>query len=86
LQVPVYVHKYTVAPHLGNRRPSYLIIGGLVFTVLSHPFLESALGEQYTPATQADVRLLSLVQEPLDEKGEKHEESPLMTPERVAHA
>jgi hypothetical protein len=25
LQVPVYVHKYTVAPHLGNRRPSYLI-------------------------------------------------------------
>jgi hypothetical protein len=50
--------------------PSYLVVGGLVFTVLSHPFLMSALGDSYGPETQSDVRLLYLAQTSLQDKGE----------------
>ena len=37
-------------------------VGGMVFTVLTHPFLLSNLGETYAPESQADVRLLYLIQ------------------------
>lgn len=41
----------------------------MVFTVLSHPFLLSNLGETYAPETQADVRLLNLIQSNLKRSG-----------------
>lgn len=42
----------------------------MVFTVLTHPFLLSNLGETYAPETQADVRLLYLIQCNLRQEGE----------------
>lgn len=62
VSVPVYIHKFAVVPHLNNNAPSYFMVGGMVFTVLTHPFIASTLGETYTPETQADVRLLYLIQ------------------------
>lgn len=46
----------------------------MVFTVLTHPFLLSNLGETYAPETQADVRLLNLIQSSLRHRGESREE------------
>ncbi len=60
--VPVYLHRFAVLPHLNNNMPSFFMVGGMVFTVLTHPFLLSNLGETYAPETQADVRLLYLIQ------------------------
>jgi len=67
IAVPAYIYKLAVRPHLNNEMPSYFMVGGMVFTVLSHPFLLSNLGETYAPETDADVRLLSLIQSPLQE-------------------
>ena len=69
--VPAYLYKFAVRPHLNNEMPSYFMVGGMVFTVLSHPFLLSNLGETYAPETQADVRLLSLIQSHLKEPGQQ---------------
>ena len=66
----MYIHKYAVRPHLNNASPSYLMVGGMVFTVLSHPFLHSNLGDSYAPETQADVRLLYLIQCSLRNEGQ----------------
>lgn len=46
-----------------------LQVGGMVFTVLTHPFLLSNLGETYAPESQADVRLLYLIQCNLRNRG-----------------
>lgn len=69
--IPAYLYKFAVRPHLNNEMPSYFMVGGMVFTVLSHPFLLSNLGETYAPETQADVRLLSLIQSHLKEPGQQ---------------
>lgn len=66
--MPVYIHKHAVRHHLNNEDPSFLMVGGLVFSVLSHPFLEAT--EAYTPQSPADVRLLLLMQASLQHPGE----------------
>jgi hypothetical protein len=47
----------------------------MVFTVLTHPFLLSNLGETYAPETQADVRLLYLIQCNLKRAGQSVNQS-----------
>lgn len=69
--VPAYLYKFSVRPHLNNEMPSYFMVGGMVFTVLSHPFLMANLGETYAPETHADVRLLSLIQSHLKNPGQQ---------------
>ncbi|GIL56480.1 hypothetical protein Vafri_11837 [Volvox africanus] len=45
-----------VPPHLSNRDPPYLIVGGLVFTTASEPYLQSEYGSDY--GSDAPVKLL----------------------------
>lgn len=56
--------------HLSSKPPSYLTVGGLVFTELTKPYIEGALGEHYTPQTMQDVRMLSFTQESIQYEGE----------------
>lgn len=48
-----------IPPHLANRDPSYFVLGGLVFTVITEPYLGSEYGEHYH--TMAPVALLDLL-------------------------
>lgn len=45
-----------VPPHISNRDPSYFICGGLVFTAVCEPYLQSEYGSDY--ATDSPVKLL----------------------------
>lgn len=67
MSVPVYIYKPAVRHHLNNEDPAFLMIGGLVFSVLSNPFLEAT--EAYTPQSPADVRLLYLMQASVQHPG-----------------
>jgi hypothetical protein len=46
-----------IPPHLADRDPSYYIISGLVFTVVTEPYLKSEFGADFTET--APVELLS---------------------------
>ncbi|RMZ53985.1 hypothetical protein APUTEX25_002562 [Auxenochlorella protothecoides] len=47
-------YQYLVPPHMDEGRPPYLLVGGLVFTALSDPFL----AQRYGSVAAAPVRLL----------------------------
>jgi hypothetical protein len=47
-----------IPPHLADRDPSYFIISGLVFTVVTEPYLKSEFGGDFTE--MAPVELLNL--------------------------
>jgi len=70
---PVFINKRTVPPHLSSQPPSYLTIGGLVFTVLTKPFMDEYIsdGNVYTPRTEAEIRLLYLDQCNLKDRGKE---------------
>ncbi|KXZ44654.1 hypothetical protein GPECTOR_64g148 [Gonium pectorale] len=58
LELSVTLSKPTslVPPHLSNRDPPFLIVGGLVFTTASEPYLQSEYGSDY--GSDAPVKLL----------------------------
>ncbi|KAG2424070.1 hypothetical protein HYH02_015249 [Chlamydomonas schloesseri] len=56
LQVALSKPAALVPPHLANRDPSYLLVGGLVFTAASEPYLQSEYGAEY--GSDAPVKLL----------------------------
>ncbi len=53
VRITLRTYQYVVPPHLGNDNPSYYILGGLVFTNLTDPYLEQCYGS----LMQAPVRL-----------------------------
>ena len=53
-QVRLSPYQFLVPPHLGEGRPPYLVVGGLVFIALSDPFLE----QRYGKVSAAPVRLM----------------------------
>ncbi|KAG2497712.1 hypothetical protein HYH03_004449 [Edaphochlamys debaryana] len=56
LAVTLSKPKALVPPHLSNRDPPYLVVGGLVFTTASEPYLQSEYGSDY--GSDAPVKLL----------------------------
>lgn len=40
LTVPLFMSDYLCPIHFSGRPPSYFVLGGLVFTVMSEPYLE----------------------------------------------
>lgn len=38
--VPLFVSEFLCPVHFGGQPPSYFVLGGLVFTVMSNPYLE----------------------------------------------
>ncbi|KAI7842528.1 hypothetical protein COHA_003882 [Chlorella ohadii] len=45
-----------VPHHLNGREPSYLVVAGIVFTVVTEPYLESEYGQEY--GREAPIKLL----------------------------
>ncbi|PRW56735.1 Protease Do-like 9 isoform A [Chlorella sorokiniana] len=45
-----------VQHHLNGREPSYLVVAGIVFTVVTEPYLESEYGQEY--GREAPIKLL----------------------------
>merc|ERR1719198_92389 len=74
LLVPVHTF------HLPNPNPSYLIVAGLVFTVVTVPFLRSEFGEEWD--CEAPVELVKIVSET---KAEFAEEQLLVLTQVLAH-
>ncbi|MEW5317074.1 MAG: hypothetical protein WDW38_008405 [Sanguina aurantia] len=56
LNVVLSKPKALIPPHISNADPSYLIVGGLVFTVCLEPYLLSEYGSDY--GTDSPVKLL----------------------------
>lgn len=48
-----------VPHHLGGADPSYLVVSGIIFTVLTEPYLASEYGDDY--GSEAPIKLLALL-------------------------
>ncbi|EFN57946.1 hypothetical protein CHLNCDRAFT_34342 [Chlorella variabilis] len=56
LQIKLMRPNSLVQHHLGGRDPSYLVVAGIVFTVVTEPYLESEYGAEY--GREAPIKLL----------------------------
>ncbi|VEU34121.1 unnamed protein product [Pseudo-nitzschia multistriata] len=70
VDVPLAVSRDLVPPHWNNQSPPYFIVGGLVFTALSIPYLEDcgAWGEYVSDSLSY---LMNKVYEPLEKPGDQ---------------
>lgn len=67
VDVQLKVYQYLVPPHLHNGKPSYFLVGGLVFTPCSDPYLV----QRYGSLGQSPVRLMTKTYFGLKESGDQ---------------